>query len=51
MEIGKGFVAAVLAQASKSATKYARKIALLATHVFANLAGQKMIKMKIRRGF
>jgi hypothetical protein len=45
MEIRKGFVAAVLAQAPKTAEKYARKIALLTTHVFANLAGQKLNKI------
>jgi hypothetical protein len=42
---------AVLAQASKTVTKYARKIALLTTHVFANLAGQKLNKIKIGEGF
>jgi len=44
-------IGAVLAQAPKTASKHAPKIALLTTHVFANLAGQKLKTMKIKRGF
>jgi len=41
----------VLAQAQKSTSKYARKTALLPKHVFANLAGQKLKKIRFSRGF
>jgi len=46
MEIG-----TVLAQAQKTASKHARIIVLLTTHVFDNLAGQKLKKIRFSRGF
>ena len=44
-------IGTILAQPPKTASKHARIIVLLTKYEFANLAGQKIEKMKIKRGF